>query len=91
MENARTAQTLNEVSDLKLILEQMLDGEVIEWFRMSPQQRFEESGKLWEVFISYGGTSIIFLCISVGILINIAISSSMFSPDNLPRPRTKLV
>jgi cell division protein FtsW len=28
-------------------------------------------------FISYGGTSIIFLCISVGILINIAISNSV--------------
>jgi cell division protein FtsW len=27
-------------------------------------------------FISYGGTSIIFLCISIGILINIAISNS---------------
>ena len=27
-------------------------------------------------FISYGGTSLIFLCISIGILINIAISNA---------------
>ncbi|MDY0083324.1 MAG: FtsW/RodA/SpoVE family cell cycle protein [Ignavibacteriaceae bacterium] len=31
-------------------------------------------------FISYGGTSVVFLCISIGILINIAISN--YSPEN---------
>jgi cell division protein FtsW len=34
-------------------------------------------------FISYGGTSLVFLCISVGILVNIALANSVvpFSPD----------
>jgi cell division protein FtsW (lipid II flippase) len=41
-------------------------------------------------FISYGGTSLIFLCISVGILINIAITNHqrqngvIYIPDSKP-------
>jgi hypothetical protein len=32
-----------------------LDIEVIEWFKLSPVERFEESQKLWENFILMGG------------------------------------
>ena len=34
-------------------------------------------------FISYGGTSMTFLCISIGILINIALSNSVDRKSNI--------
>jgi len=33
----------------------MIEEEVLDWYRMSPAERFIESQKLWEVFILLGG------------------------------------
>ena len=32
------------------------DAEVLDWYGMSPAERFLESHKLWELFISLGGS-----------------------------------
>lgn len=32
-----------------------LDAEVLDWYTLSPAERFIESQKLWEVFILFGG------------------------------------
>ena len=37
--------------------ESFLEEEVLDWYRMTPAERFEESLKLWEVFTLYGGIS----------------------------------
>jgi len=44
-------------SFLKALFEDafLIDDEVFEWYSMSPAERFEESQKLWEVFVLYGG------------------------------------
>jgi len=31
------------------------DDEVTDWYKLSPAERFEESQKLWEIFILMGG------------------------------------
>lgn len=33
----------------------VIDDEVLDWYSMSPAERFVESQKLWEVFILFGG------------------------------------
>jgi len=33
----------------------MVEDEVLEWYALSPVERFEESLKLWEVFVLFGG------------------------------------
>ena len=33
----------------------MIEAEVLDWYRMSPAERFIESQKLWEVFALLGG------------------------------------
>jgi len=33
----------------------MEEPEVLDWYKMSPAERFVESQKLWEVFILLGG------------------------------------
>ena len=32
------------------------DGEWLEWYALSPQQRFEESAKLWATYLALGGS-----------------------------------
>ena len=32
-----------------------IEDETLEWYRMSPSERFKESQKLWEIFIILGG------------------------------------
>ena len=34
----------------------MIEDETLEWYRMSPTERFEESQKLWEIFTILGGS-----------------------------------
>jgi hypothetical protein len=36
--------------------ESFLEEENLDWYRMMPSERFEESMKLWEVFLIYGGS-----------------------------------
>jgi len=44
------------VDDKELSLNtSLIDEEVLEWYQMSPQARFVESQKLWEVFVLFGG------------------------------------
>lgn len=35
--------------------EPIIDDEVLDWYSMSPAERFVESQRLWEVFILFGG------------------------------------
>ncbi len=41
---------------LTKITESEIDGEIIKWYRMAPEERFVESQKLWEVFFFFGGS-----------------------------------
>lgn len=34
----------------------MIEDETLEWYRMSPHERFEESQTLWEIFTILGGS-----------------------------------
>ena len=36
--------------------EEVVGGEWAEWYMMTPEQRWEESMKLWPVFLALGGT-----------------------------------
>lgn len=36
--------------------EDLVGDEWAEWYRMTPQERFEESMKLWETYLALGGT-----------------------------------
>lgn len=33
-----------------------ISGEWLEWYLMSPQQRWRESGRMWKTFLSLGGS-----------------------------------
>ncbi|MCP4664997.1 MAG: hypothetical protein GY849_01420 [Deltaproteobacteria bacterium] len=55
--------TENISQELKSILEDLYNSEasigggaVLDWYRMSPEERFAESQKLWEVFLLFGGS-----------------------------------
>jgi hypothetical protein len=37
-------------------IEQICDSEWAEWYSMSPQERWRETGKLWKVFMTLGGS-----------------------------------
>jgi len=40
----------------KLIIDtSMIEQEILEWYCMSPAERFVESQKLWEIFVLLGG------------------------------------
>lgn len=38
------------------VLTPMIEEETLEWYRMSPSERFMESQKLWETFLILGGS-----------------------------------
>jgi hypothetical protein len=46
---------MDPIGDLKKYLDEVRDAEVLEWYRMTPEQRLEESSKLWDVFKLWGG------------------------------------
>lgn len=38
------------------ILERTCEEEVLDWYRLTPAQRFEQSQALWPTFLDMGGT-----------------------------------
>jgi hypothetical protein len=36
--------------------EQLVGEELAEWYSLTPQERWRESAKLWEVYLSLGGS-----------------------------------
>ena len=36
--------------------EDLVGDEWAEWYRLTPQERFRESSKLWDIFLSFGGS-----------------------------------
>jgi hypothetical protein len=36
--------------------EELVGEEQAEWYSMTPMERWEESGKLWEVYLAMGGS-----------------------------------
>ena len=36
--------------------EQLVGEELAEWYLLTPQERWQESGKLWGIFLSLGGS-----------------------------------
>lgn len=38
-------------------LEETCEPEWLEWYRLTPQERWRESMKLWEIFRLFGGSS----------------------------------
>lgn len=40
----------------KIRAEDVAGEEWAEWYRLTPQQRFEESAKLWETYLALGGS-----------------------------------
>lgn len=36
--------------------EDLVGGEWAEWYRLSPEERFRESMKLWETYVAMGGS-----------------------------------
>ncbi len=49
-------QPLGDIDKINREFEELVGEERAEWIRMTPQQRWEESGKLWETFLALGGS-----------------------------------
>ena len=50
---------MNKVCNMKkfIDMEEIIENdEVLEWYSLTPAERFAESQKLWEVFILFGGS-----------------------------------
>jgi hypothetical protein len=37
-------------------LEEICSGEWLDWYRLSPQERLRESGKMWAAYLALGGS-----------------------------------
>jgi hypothetical protein len=37
-------------------LEELVEGEWVEWYRLTPEQRWLESEKLWQTYLALGGS-----------------------------------
>ena len=42
--------------DRRLQVEELVGAEWAEWYSLTPQQRMQESGKLWETYLALGGS-----------------------------------
>jgi hypothetical protein len=40
----------------RISAEQLVGEELAEWYALTPLERWQESVKLWEVFLSFGGS-----------------------------------
>lgn len=40
---------------INTIIEQITEEEVLAWYKLSPEERFAESQKLWETYLLLGG------------------------------------
>lgn len=47
---------LKSIAMPKITAEQLVGEERAEWYRMTPMERFLESEKLWETYLSLGGS-----------------------------------
>ena len=45
----------NERPERSPAMEQCVEEEVLEWYRMTPQERWAESMRLWDIFYLLGG------------------------------------
>jgi hypothetical protein len=49
-------KTGRRATRIMIEIEDLYELEWVDWFRMTPQERWEESAKLWHHYISMGGS-----------------------------------
>ena len=59
MNRAASAPSNAEVRASSLLIEQLTEAvgdEWMDWYRMTPDERWRASGQLWEVYVALGGS-----------------------------------
>jgi hypothetical protein len=46
----------SEGMDRRALAEEIAGGEWAEWYFLTPQERWQESEKLWQIYLSMGGS-----------------------------------